>query len=50
MDILLVIILLLALFGGGFGYRRGYIIGSPGIGIVGLLVIILIVVLLFGRV
>ena len=47
MDLILIIIILVLLFGGGFGYRRwGY---SGGIGIGGILLIVLIVYLLFGR-
>ena len=47
MDLILIIIILVLLFGGGFGYRRwGY---GGGIGIGGILLIILIVYLLFGR-
>ena len=47
MDLVLIIIILVLLFGGGFGYRRwGY---GGGIGIGGILLIVLIVYLLFGR-
>jgi hypothetical protein len=47
MDLILIIIILVLLFGGGFGYRRwGY---GGGIGIGGILLIVLIVYLLFGR-
>jgi hypothetical protein len=47
MDLILIIIILVLLFGGGFGYRRwGY---GGGIGIGGVLLIVLIVYLLFGR-
>ena len=47
MDLILIIIILVLLFGGEFGYRRwGY---GGGIGIGGILLIVLIVYLLFGR-
>ena len=47
MDLILIIIILVLLFGGWFGYHRwGY---GGGIGIGGILLIVLIVYLLVGR-
>lgn len=47
MDILLIVIVLMLLFGGGFGYHQwGY---SGGIGIGGILFVILLIYLFFGR-
>ena len=47
MDVILIVLILVLLLGGGFGYSRwGY---GGGFGIGGVLLIILIVYLLFGR-
>lgn len=50
MTLILVIILIVILFGGvGLGWRGGHIGNGPGIGIVGILLIILLVVFLTGN-
>jgi hypothetical protein len=47
MDLILILIVLFLVFGGGFGYSRwGY---QGGVGIGGLLLIVLVIYLLFGR-
>ena len=47
MDLILIILIILLLFGGRFGYRRyGY---RGGMGIGGLLLLILLLYLIFGR-
>jgi hypothetical protein len=47
MDLILIILIILLLFGGGFGYRRyGH---RGGIGIGGILLLILVLYLIFGR-
>jgi TM2 domain-containing membrane protein YozV len=47
MGLILVIVLLFVLFGGGFGYHRGYY-GGGGLGLTGLIEIVFIVILLAG--
>ena len=47
MDLILIILIILLLFGGGFGYRRYGHRGGFGIG--GILLLILILYLIFGR-
>jgi hypothetical protein len=49
MSLLLLIIILLFFFGGGFGVYSGHPWGAPGLGIGGILLIIVVVMLLFGR-
>lgn len=44
MEILLVILLIFVLFGGTWGYRSGYVVAGPGIGLI--LVIVILVLLL----
>lgn len=47
MDLILIVLLLVLLFGGGFGYSRwGY---SGGLGIGGILLAILVIYVLFGH-
>ena len=48
MSTILIIILILLVFGGGWGYMNRDAYGNGPIGIVGILVIILLVYLLFG--
>jgi hypothetical protein len=52
--IILIVVLVLVLFGGFWGYRGGYHYADspyygPGIGIVGLVILVLLVLLLMGR-
>jgi hypothetical protein len=50
MDLILLVVILIVLFGFGggyYGYRGGYY-GGPGFGIVGVIVLVLILLLLFG--
>jgi hypothetical protein len=44
--LILVVIAILAIFGGGFGYRSGNYAWGGGIGVVGLLAIVILVLLL----
>ena len=46
MSLILIVLVLLLIFG-GFGYHRGYY-GNEGIGIIGLVLIFLVLVWLFG--
>jgi hypothetical protein len=48
MGLILLIVVLLILFGGGFGYHGGYAWGGPSLGLGGLLLIILVIWLLSG--
>jgi uncharacterized membrane protein len=54
--VLLIVLVVLALSGGFYGYHGGYYRGpngglyTSGIGIVGLIVIVLVVLLLLGRI
>ena len=47
--VILVVFLILALFGGGYGFRSGNNLLAGGGGMVGLILIILLVLVLFGR-
>lgn len=51
--LILIVLVVLVLFGGGLGYHRGYYASNayygPGIGIVGIIVVVLLILLLSGR-
>lgn len=49
MDLLLIIIIAVILFGGVGAGWRGYSSGNPGYSILGVILIILVLVLLFGH-
>ncbi len=49
MGLVLLVVVLLVLFGGGFGAYSGASWGGPGLGLGGLLLIILLVLFLTGR-
>jgi hypothetical protein len=51
MTLLIVLLLVVFLFGGGwYGYHRGWDGTWPSSGIVGLVILILVIVLLFGNI
>lgn len=50
LTIILVIVVLMIVFGGNYGYRQGYVTGPAnyGLGFVGFILLVLVVLLLFG--
>lgn len=48
LTVLLIILILVALFGGGWGYRRGGWDGPVPGGLLGLIILIILLYLLFG--
>jgi len=51
--LIVVVVLIVVLLGGGYGYRAGWYVGQPyyggGIGILGLVLIVVLLLLVFGR-
>jgi hypothetical protein len=54
LGLILLVLLIVVLASGGYGYRSGWYAGAPhygyGIGLVGVLLIVLLVLLLLGRI